>query len=120
MVIWQFARFFSVLVDLEREAGETAVDGRVELRDVLVGRVLVERRRVSIAQLRQRLGPELDKLLEAAEDLFGLLALCTVVLLLRLVHAGQEGRVLLLEEIELAVDQLREAPGHSRLRLTAW
>ena len=84
----------------------------VELPDVLNGRVLVERRGIGIAELGERFGAVLDELLEATVDLFGVLAVCPVIVPFRLLHAGQEVHVLLLEEVELAVDQLGEAARH--------
>lgn len=88
------------------------MDGGVELGDVVVGCVRVEGRRVRIAHLRQRLRTELDELLEAAEGLLRVFPVGAVVVPFGLVNTGQEVRVLLLEQVELAVDQLVEAPGH--------
>ena len=89
------------------------MDGVVEGVDVLVGRVFVERRGIAVAHLGQRLGPELDELLKAAEELLGLFAISTVISPLRLVDAGQELSVLPLEQVKLAIDQLGEPARHA-------
>ena len=89
------------------------MDGVVEGGDVLVGRLFVERRGIAVAHVGQRLGPEFDELLKAAKKLLGFLAIGTVVSPLRLVDAGQELSVLLLEQVELAIDQLGKPAGHA-------
>ena len=64
------------------------MNGLVEGRDVLVGRVFIERRGKAVAHLGERLGSELDELLKAAEELLCVLAVRTVIGALRLVDSG--------------------------------
>jgi hypothetical protein len=101
------------LVDLEREAGEATAHGLVEGSQVLVGCAFIERCGIAVPHLGECLRPELDELLKAAEDLLRLFAISAVVGPLGLVDAGQELGVLLLEEVELAIDQLGEPAGHA-------
>ena len=67
------------VLDLEPEAREAPVHRAVELRLVLLGRLLVQRRREVVAQLREDLRARLDEVLVLAEPLLGLVALGAVV-----------------------------------------
>ncbi|TMK79212.1 MAG: hypothetical protein E6G45_04290 [Actinobacteria bacterium] len=100
--------------DLDGEAGESPDDGAVELVLVLLRRLLVEGRCKVVAEAGEQLRPRLNQAEVVAVELFGLVARRRVVGRFRRVTVGDQLGLLLLEELELAPDDVPEAAARQR------
>jgi hypothetical protein len=102
------------LFDLQREAREPCDDGAVELELVLLGGLLGHRRGEGVAQLREPLGSRLDEVEVLPVALLGFLAPGGVVGPLGRLAVGNQLRLLVLEQVELAPDDVLEGQRSSR------
>ena len=98
----------SAVLDLEREAPEASQHGLVEGLLVLLGRILLERRREVVTKVGQDLGPRLDEVDVVAVALLRLVAWRLVVRPLGRDTVFDEPALLAFEDVELAIDELRE------------
>ena len=105
-------RPISQVSESQREAWQTAFDPAVERLLVLLGDVLLERRRVRVADLGERIDGLLDEVQVRGVALLGVLAAGTVVRTLGLVAGGDQLCIVLGEEAELTLDQVGE-PAHA-------
>src|SRR5918911_306568 len=99
----------SAVLDLQREPGQALQDGPIEGRFVLLGCVVLEGRRVAVAQVGEELGRRLDEVHVVTVSLLGLRAVGAVVRALGGDAVGDQSGVLALEEVELARDDVGEA-----------
>src|SRR5215217_8766374 len=97
------------LLDREGERAPAVDDAAVELLDVLLGVVLVERARVRVAEFGKPVGGGLDCELVVAVQLLRLVAVGAVVLVECTIDVVEQVSVLFLEERELAFDDLPKA-----------
>ena len=87
-----------------------ALDGRaVESLAVVIGRILLQRRGVRIAQRGERVSAGLADEEVVAVELLGLVALGGVVARLGLAGLPQQRGLVLREEVELTLDEVGEA-----------
>src|SRR5919198_2335929 len=97
----------------EREAREALEHRPVERGFVFLGRVGFDRGRIPVAEVGEQLGARLDEVHVVTVSLLRLVAVGPVVRALRGLAVGDQARVLALEEVELARDDIGEAlAGH--------
>ncbi len=100
--------------DLDGEAGESLDDGAVELFLVLLRRLVVQGRSEVVAETGEQLRAGLDQVEVVAVELFGLVARRRVVRRFRRVAVGDQPALFVLEEVELAPDDVSEAAAGQR------
>src|SRR5215218_1049563 len=100
------------LIELEPEPRQLPADEPVEELPVLLGAVRRQRFCVGVAHACQLLGACFDQVEEVTVALFRLLTGGAVVGLQRGLGVMDEACVLALEHLELALDQIDEAPAH--------
>ena len=99
--------------ELEAEAGKALAGEPVERRLVLLGRLTVQRPGVAVPVLEEGVGGRVHEIDVVAVALLSLVARSGVVGGERRLAVSYEPRVLGLEELELALDELHEAPAHA-------
>jgi hypothetical protein len=102
-----------VLVELEPEAREAFSDRPVEHGLVFIGTLLVERPREAIAVLEESVLGRVHEIEVVAVPLLGLVSWGGVVLVEGGLALPEEAGPLGLEQLELAPDELDEAPSHA-------
>ena len=95
-------------LEAQREPRQPSADLVVEPQHVLLGRVLLERRRVRVADLDQRVGAFLDELQVLRVPLFGLFASRSVVRALGRGAGVDQIAEVCPEERQLALDEIGE------------
>jgi hypothetical protein len=100
-------------VQLEAEARKAPAGEPVERRLVLLGRLTVQRLSVAVPVLEEGVGGRVHEIDVIAVALLGLVARSGVVGGERRLAVQDEPCVLGLEELELALDELDEAPAHA-------
>jgi hypothetical protein len=101
------------LVELETEAREALPDRLVEHGLVLLGTLFVERPREAVAVLEESVPRRVHEIVVVAVPLLGLVPRGGVVLVEGGLTVLQETGPLGLEQLELAPDELDEAPSHA-------
>jgi hypothetical protein len=101
------------LVELETEAREALPDRLVEHGLVLLGTLFVERPREAVAVLEESVPGRVHEIEVVAVPLLGLVPRGGVVLVEGGLTVLQETGPLGLEQLELAPDELDEAPSHA-------
>jgi hypothetical protein len=96
------------LIELEAETGETLAHARVEDVDVLVGGVVSERLHIAVAKRDELAAAGVDEIDEIAVALLRLVAVGFGVGAEGRLAVADEARVLALEEVELALDDVGE------------